>query len=251
MLIASDIARALDPVAFAIDCGVTPDPWQAELLTKRPRRGLLLCSRQSGKTTTTSLLALHRALFESGALVVIVSPSNRQSGEMLRSIKQLLGALGDGAVEAEGSAVLKLELKNGSRIIALPGTGDTVRGMAGASMVIVDEASRVSDDLIQAVTPMLATRADGSLILLTTPAGKRGFFYEAWHDSAQNWHRVRVTASDCPRISKEFLAEEMQRLGLARFREEYELEFIDADEAAFPTAVIERAFTTEVEPLWA
>jgi hypothetical protein len=235
---------------MAIDAGITPDPWQADLMRLNPKRALLLCSRQSGKTTATALMALHRAIYETGALVVIVSPSNRQSGEMLRQIKKLHGSL-EGAPELVGDSVLKIELTNGSRILALPGTSATIRGIAGVSLIVVDEASRVEDDPMAAVRPMLATRSDGSLICLTTPAGKRGFFYEAWHSGDQNsWHRVRVAASDCPRISKEFLADELKNLGPARYSEEYELAFVDDAANAFPTAIIERAFTTEVEPLW-
>jgi len=247
---AKDFARAADPVLMARDAGIECDPWQADLLRLNPKRALLLCSRQSGKTTVTALMALHRAIYETGALVVIVSPSNRQSGEMLRQIKKLHGDL-TGAPELVGDSVLKIELTNGSRILALPGTSATIRGIAGVSLVVVDEASRVDDDLMAAVRPMLATRADGSLICLTTPAGKRGFFYEAWHSGDRNWHRVRVGASDCPRISKEFLADELKNLGPARYSEEYELAFVDNADNAFPTAIIERAFTTEVEPLWA
>ena len=54
-MIAGDIAHALDPVPLARDCGIEPDPWQAALLRERPRRSLLLCSRQSGKSTVTAL----------------------------------------------------------------------------------------------------------------------------------------------------------------------------------------------------
>jgi hypothetical protein len=248
MLMAADFARAVDPVIFAQDCGITPDPWQADLLRAMPKRALLLCSRQSGKTTTTALMAAHRATYEAGALVVVVSPSQRQSAEMLRTIKNLLGNLA-GAPEFGSESVLKLELANGSRILAMPGSERTVRGFAGVSLVIIDEASRVVDELIAAVRPMLATRSDGALIALTTPAGRRGWFYEAWQGDG-DWTRIRVPASDCPRISKEFLAEEFKELGAARFSEEYQLEFRDADEAAFPVAVIDAAFTKLVEPLW-
>ena len=31
-MMARDLARALDPVLFANDCGITPDTWQADLL---------------------------------------------------------------------------------------------------------------------------------------------------------------------------------------------------------------------------
>jgi hypothetical protein len=208
-----------------------------------------LCSRQSGKTTTTALIALHCAVYEPGALVIVVSPSQRQSAEMLRTIKGLHRNLA-GAPELASESVLKIELANGSRILAMPGSESTVRGFAGVSLVIIDEASRVDDELLAAVRPMLATRADGRLIALTTPAGKRGWFYEAWTGNDPLWKRVRVAASDCPRIRKEFLDEELRALGAMRFAEEYELAFIDSQESAFPTSIIDRAFTSEVLPLW-
>jgi hypothetical protein len=149
-------------------------------------------------------------------------------------------------------SVLKVELANGSRVLALPGgeQGKTIRGLAGARLIIVDEAARVEDELLAAVRPMLATRSDGAFVMLSTPAGKRGFFYDVWHDGDPKWTRVRVPASECPRISKEWLAEELKALGAARFSEEYELAFIDADSSAFPSSIIDRAFTKELLPLW-
>lgn len=249
-MIAADIARAIDPVRFAVDCGVDADPWQASLLTEQPRRALLNCSRQSGKSTVTGLVALHRALYEPAALIVLVSPSQRQSAELLRTVKGLYTRLA-GADAPVSESVLKLEFGNGSRILALPGTERTIRGMAGVSLVVVDEAARCDDELLQAVRPMLATRSDGGLILLSTPAGRRGFFFDLWHNADPIWTRVRVPASECPRISKEFLAEELKALGPMRFSEEYELQFVDDDTQAFPSGVIERAFTKDVMPLWA
>jgi hypothetical protein len=247
-MIGRDLARALDPALFAHDCGVQPDPWQAALLRSSARRALLLCSRQSGKSTVTALLALWVALFEAG-LVVIVSPSQRQSAEMLRSIKQFYANLHE-APRLDAESALKLEFENGARILALPGTEKTIRGIAGAALIIIDEASRVEDELLAAVRPMLATAKDGGrLIALTTPAGKRGWFFESWHGDT-DWQRIKVAASDCPRISREFLEEELRELGAMRFSEEYELAFLEPDEAVFPTAIIARAFTDEVLPLW-
>lgn len=246
---AHDIACQLDPVLFARAAGVEPDPWQAALLREQPKRALLCCSRQSGKTTITALLATHVATYSPGAPVVIVSPSQRQSAEMLRTVKGLLSALGDSAPATISESVLKIELANGSRIMALPGTERTIRGIAGVQLVIVDEGARVEDELLTAVRPMLAT-TNGSLLLLSTPAGKRGAFYELFHNGDPAWHRVRVPASDCPRISREFLASELKELGAMRYSEEYELAFVDSLENAFPTTVIDAAFTSEIQPLW-
>ena len=54
----------------------------------------------------------------------------------------------------------------------------------------------------------------------------------------------------CPRLSKEFLAEELRELGPTLYRQEYELEFISDAEALFNHAIIAAAFTDEVRPLW-
>lgn len=251
LTLARDLRLAMDAREFARAAGIAPDPWQARLLANPPRRGLLCCSRQSGKTTTTALMALHTASFEADSLVVLVAPAQRQSAEMLRTIRAMHQRV-DGLPELRGDSVLKLELANGSRVLALPGDGGgkTIRGLANCRLAIVDEAARVDEELFAAIRPMLATNAQGALVLLSTPAGRRGQFFTLWHDGDPTWTRVRVPASECPRITKEFLAEELRALGQARFSEEYELAFIDNDTSAFSTALIDSAFDPEVRPLW-
>lgn len=248
MSMAHDLARALDPVLLAQDCGIEPDAWQAAQLRSEAARRLLLCARQTGKTTVTSLIALHTALYKPRSLSLVLSPSQRQSAEMQRTIMGLHRNL-KGVPGLTAESVMKTELANGSRILALPGTERTVRGYAGVNLAIIDEAARVDDELIVAVRPMLATSA-GRLIMLSTPAGKRGTFYDNWHDTEGSWERVRVAASECPRITKEFLADELKELGPTKFGQEYLLEFHDDDAAAFPVGVIQQAFTSEVQPLW-
>jgi hypothetical protein len=87
--LARDLHLSLDAVSFARAAGFEPDQWQAGLLADPPRRGLLCCSRQSGKSTTVSLLALHVASFEPDSLVVLVAPAQRQSAELLRTIRSM------------------------------------------------------------------------------------------------------------------------------------------------------------------
>jgi len=234
-------------VQLAIDAGIEPDPWQAKLLRERPRRCLLLCSRQSGKTEVAIHLGLWTCMYEPGSLVLIVSPSQRQSQEVFRRL-MLAHAKLQGVPELTQESALRAQFANGSRVIALPGSERTTRGYAGAKLIILDEAARVDDDLLAALRPTMAV-VGGSLIMLSTPFGKRGEFYRAWTEG-EGWTRVRVPASQCPRLSKEFLAEERRELGVMRFSEEYELAFLEPDESVFPTAIIDRAFTTDVRPLW-
>ncbi len=247
MLIATDIRRSLDPVQLMRDGGLEPDRWQSKLLAEHPKRALLLCARQSGKTEVAISMAEHTALYEPGSLSLIVSPSQRQSGEVFRRLMLLHSNLKD-VPELVAESALRAEYANGSRVMALPAFERTVRGYAGAHLVMIDEAARVDDELLPALRPMMAT-VQGSLIALSTPFGKRGWFYDAWTGD-DSWHRVKVPASQCPRLTKEFLAEELRELGAQRFGEEYELQFLEADEAVFQTAIIDRAFTDEVRPLW-
>lgn len=244
--LARDFARALDPVSIMSDAGLDPDDWQADLLRSTDKNHLVLCSRQAGKSTTCAALALHQALYDPG-LILLLAPAQRQSVELFRKVLDVYRSL-DGVPGTIQESALKLELENGSRIIALPGTEATVRGYSGPKTVIVDEASRTDDALFGAVRPMLAT-TQGRFIALTTPYGQRGWFYEAWHNG-RDWVRTRVTANDCPRISAEWLEDERARIGEWTFRQEYLVEFVDTDDQFFASDIIEAAFSSEVEPLW-
>jgi hypothetical protein len=249
-VISLDLARALDPVLFATDCGVEPDPWQSEVLRLQPRRTLLLCSRQAGKSTVSALLGLWTALYQPEALVLFVSPSLRQSSELFRTTMLFYQRLAGVPALAQESA-LRAQFSNGSRIVSLPGSEKTTRGYSKASLIVVDEAARVEDALMSALRPMLATSKDGGkFVMLSTPAGTRGAFYEYWSGGGEDWHRVEVPASACPRISPEFLAEELRQLGQQRFDEEYGLAWLDPDASVFPVAIVDAAFTDAVAPLW-
>jgi hypothetical protein len=141
---------------------------------------------------------------------------------------------------------LSATLANRSRIVSLPGDPKTVRGFSGPALVIEDEAGYVADEMVAAVRPMLAV-SRGRLILMSTPAGRRGHFFEACTGGG-DWERVFITAKDCPRISAEFLAQERATLGPLLFSQEYEGQFIDAQTAAFATEMIDRALVDDFEP---
>src|ERR671939_2133946 len=115
----SDLAAALDPVVLAQQAGLDPDPWQRDVLRSTAPRVLLNCSRQSGKSTVSALLGLHAALYTPSALVLMLSPSLRQSAELFRKCLDLYRALGR-PVPAQAETSLRLELEGGSRIISLP-----------------------------------------------------------------------------------------------------------------------------------
>jgi hypothetical protein len=244
-----DLRLALDRVAFAEKLGVTPDPWQGDLLRSEAPRVLLNCCRQSGKSTVSGIIALHRALYYPDSLILCLAPALRQSQELFGKIARFYRDLGRPA-KPQGERKLSLELENGSRIVTLPGTEKTIRGFSGASLLLVDEAARVANDLYASIRPMLAV-SGGRLLALSTPFGTRGWFYDAWV-SAERWERYQVPASEVPRISAEFLAEERRTLGEWWHQQEYECHFLEAESQAFRREDIDRCFDEEVEAweLW-
>lgn len=242
--LADDLAAALDPVVFARRAGIEPDPWQAKVLRSSASRILLNCSRQSGKSTVSSLLALHQATYGPNSLVLLLSPSLRQSAELFRTLAQTYARTG-ATVPPKAESSLRLELMNGSRIISLPASEATIRGYAGVDLLVIDEASRVESDLYASVRPMLAT-SNGRLVALSTPFGTRGWWYEAWR-SDDDWDRYEVPATMCPRIPAAFLEEERRNVGEWWFSQEYMCQFLDAQTQAFRRADIDRAFSEEVE----
>ena len=232
---------------LARDCGLDPDPVQANLLTTSASKLLVNCCRQWGKSTTTGLIALHEALYHAPAMIVLISPSQPQSTELFKKIHGAWAKL-PGAPEARQESLTRMELANGSRIVSLPGSEKTTRGYSAATLLIMDEAARVPDELLAAVRPMLATTS-GRFFALSTPAGKRGWFYEAW-SLGEGWERVTVKGRECPRISAAFLEEERSALGPMRFSQEYECEFIDAETSVFASELIEQALTDDFQPFF-
>jgi Terminase large subunit, T4likevirus-type, N-terminal len=243
-----DLELALDRVAFAEALGLDPDPWQRDLLRSSSDRVILNCSRQSGKSTMTAVITLHRALYHPGSLILCLAPALRQSQELFGKVLGFYRDLGR-PVSPQAERKLSLELENGSRIVTLPGTEKTIRGFSGTALLVLDEAARVADELYFAVKPMLAV-SGGALMMMSTPYGKRGVFFEEW-TGAGGWERYEVPADKCPRITEEFLEEERASLPPWVYRQEYECSFEETEDQVFTTDLIDRAVTSEVKPLFA
>ena len=210
----------LNPVAFTRDLlGLQPDPLQAEILSSRARRGILCCTRQWGKSTIAAAKAVHQAFLHPDSTILVSGPCERQSALLVRKCADMLLTLGV-PKRGDGHNRISLELPNGSRIIGLPHTESNIRGFSAPSLILIDEAAVVHDSIYHALVPMQATN-DGALWLLSTPREKRGFFYNEWIAPDTDWHKIRATALDCPRISQAWLNRRARRLPKAAFEQEF------------------------------
>jgi hypothetical protein len=238
--------KQIDEVEFArTRLGFEPDEAQALVLRSRAKRVILNCARQWGKSTVTAAKALYRAAAIGECLVLVASPSKRQSAEWMRKLKRMAARAGIG-VRGDGDNAVSL-LKNGSRIVGLPGVPDTTRGFSAASLVVIDEAARVRDDLYESLRPVLMV-SNGDIWMMSTPRGKSGFFYETWAYGGPEWLKVSGPATECARMPREFLEEQRSVMTAAAFRQEHMCEFVGQGAGLFDRELVERMLDDEVEP---
>jgi len=215
------------------------DNWQREVLA-HDGSITLRCGRQSGKSEVVSQKAVDFAAVNGGVSVLIIAASQRQSSLLFEKVNSKIQS--DSRVDySERPTMTKALLSNGSRIYCVPAgrTGYSIRGFT-IDMLIADEAAYIPEEVWVAVEPMIAVsrsqRGFGYIVLLSTPAGKGGYFYNSFTDKDfRSWH---IPITMCKRISKSFVARKRQTLSKLQFAQEYLAEFIDEYQQFFGTALL-------------
>ena len=233
-----------DTVLFArIILGFNPFPYQEKFLKDESKRVVACFGRQTGKTTVVAVRAVHFAFTNAEAVVLVVSPSLRQSMIMFERICRFIESNPYTAKSVRRKTCTVVELRNGSRIIALPCAAHRLRGFT-AHMVIVDEAAFVPDEVVtEILNPMLAA-TDGVLILAGTPWG-RNYFYKAFTDPDFSVHKVK--SSECPLISEEFLRKQRECMTAEAYAREYEAEFVEETQSYFSQNLVQHCLAPELQ----
>ena len=178
---------------------------------------LVLTARQVGKTTAASWAIAHFMYFTPGGLSVVACPAQTQSAEAVRQVREILVRIG---AELTVNNVYGLELKNGARVKALPGSDDFIRGLTVDGWIVADEASRLDNDLISALRPMRARCPQARFAMLSTAWSRTDPFWTAWADEDPSWLRLKATA-DVPGLYPPEYLEQEDGLGEHSFNREY------------------------------
>jgi hypothetical protein len=234
-------------LVLAETLGIRLDEWQRNALTTDRHDILLLVTRQGGKGEVATLLALDKVLNDPGSTTVVVSRADRQAKRLLRRIKRRYRQLSD-VPPAIVDAMYALELRNGSEVLAVPGSEETIRGIEAVDLLLIDEAALVEDELFHSVYPMLAT-TDGRCVAMSTARGKRGWFYREYEEGGPEWHRERITWEEVPRFKPEWIERTRRRLGAWMFAQEFGCEFLDDLSQLYSTADVMGALSPDVAPL--
>jgi hypothetical protein len=218
------------------------DDWQREVLATDGNI-VLRSGRQVGKSTVISIKAAEFAIKNPGKVVMVVASVERQALLLFEKIMGYLfdhykGEIRRGKYKPTKHKVM---LKNGSVIHCLP-TGLSGYGIRGYTidLLIVDEAAFVEDAVFTAITPALAITR-GNIILLSTPFGKKGYFFRAFSDPT--FTSFHISSEACPRRDDDFLAFEKERMTVLQYAQEYLGEFVDELRQFFPTELIQSCMT--------
>ena len=234
-----------EPVVFAeAALGFRPFGYQRRVLLDGNKRLVACWGRQTGKTSTIAVKAIHFAYTNPKSTSLIVSASLRQSMILFDRVLDFIFGSKVLPVSVARKTRTCVELSNGSRIIALPCSGALLRGYT-ADLVVMDEAAFMPEEVItQVIFPMLAT-TNGSAILLSTPWGKENIFYRAFMDPSYSVYKVR--SDECPLISREFLEEQRRNMTEMAYRREYEAEFVEAATSYFTQDLIRSCLDPALE----
>lgn len=226
------IAYQIDPVRWVEDeFKFYPDEWQKRLLRSTSRNCCVSSGRQCGKTTIAQFVAAHQVLFNPGTLTVVISPSQRQSSEMGKRIFETLKQVDiRGKLPTDNKS--SIELPSKARVVALPASPSNVRGLS-ADLLLIDESAYVDDDVFVAVGPMLAAIENSRQIWISTPNGRIGRHADVALGDQPEWERYFIKASECPRISPEFLEQQRGIMTRQAFATEYEISFEESGARAF------------------
>lgn len=243
-----------DPVLFSrLMLGINPTSYQVELLTSTSKRLLVRWPRQSGKTRTLAQLSIWHASFHADHTILLVAPSERQSVNLRDQIHRLLGYLPRGARRSLISRTTRTRIyfRNGSRVLALPNSEDTIRGYK-AHLILVDEAAFFRNDesiLRHVMIPMLATTG-GRLILSSTPWGKGTMFHRLSRDPGYRqlhitWRKASDEGVYDPMFKREILRT-METNPLA-YETEYMAEFAEDTDTWLTTRLLTAAIDPSLE----
>ena len=214
-----EIAYRIDPALWMHEVlGIPPHDWQKTfLLAPQGASIAVLTARQVGKTTAAAVGMAHSAVFMPGSLSVVACPTQNQSAEALRKVRDMVLMAG---AELTTENKYSLELANRSRVLALPGTEESIRGLTVDAWIVADEAARLDPAIMAALHPMRTQRPDARFAMLSTAWSRTDPFWSAWEN--EDWVRIRATTDVEPNlIAPEVLERARRQLSADDFKREY------------------------------
>ena len=211
-------------------------------------RVLLNKSRKIG-ATETALRSVAKNCFERYAgydIMFVAGNRQRQADRLLERFDKLFW---NGLTDLDGKkwsysdimikkASSNLEFFNGTTIHTFPAVPEAVRGSENVICVLLDEAAhfKLVDDRViyDALEPNIAN-TEGDFICISTPNGKRGFFYDLWNEDNEYFKLAQpYTVAFGQLLSESYIGKKKNDARID-FEQEFNCQFTSSHNAAFPS----------------
>ncbi len=213
-----------------------PYPYQRDILDDRSPRRLILKARQTGISNTVAIEALHAALTTPDSTTLFVSRNQDAARELIRYVQHSLGGLQGPQPALVQENQSQLVWANGARIISLPATPSTGRGVAAQRVYLDEFAFCLYDQMIyESIVPTLSH--GGQLTVLSTPRGRANMFFRLWSGlEGGAWSRHEIHWQDCPRYTPEWAEAMRATMTRQAWAQEYACDFVASGDAVFDAA---------------
>ena len=221
------------------------DPWQKQVLEAKGN----LCirsGRQTGKSTVIAKLVGDFSTNNKNKVIMVIASTERQAYLLFEKILDYILENKPKFIRKQKKyqTKTKLELTNKTKIYCLP-CGLDARGIRGytVDLLIADEAAFIPRAVFDALTPSISTRVSkgARIILLSTPFGRENYFFECF--SNKTFKSFHVSSEECPRIDKDFLEAEKERMSRMSYNQEYRGEFASSSMQWFRDSLIRQTQT--------
>ncbi len=204
-----------DPVAFLRE-QLRFEPWSAQVeiaeAVRDHHRVAVKACNASGKTALAATLVPWWLAGGPGSIVITTAPTERQVKKLLwREVRSRMKHAGE---FFHGAVVTETEILLAPDWYALGLSTDEVEAFQGFHgsrvLVIVDEASGVSEDIFEAIEGVLAG-GETRLLLISNPLRTSGSFYDAFHAQRDHWTTITLSAFDTPNLTGEKVPREVRK----------------------------------------
>jgi len=229
-----------------------------DFILNDPSKTIILnIARQTGKSTTAAIKAIHTAYWVPNALVLIMSATKPQALEVVRKIKNFLntsrfttwkeimpkGKENKAEVELNNS-----KTRTKSRIISVTAS-DSARGYS-PTLVICDEMAfwEDQDETFNSVVLPMVDATDGTILALSTPNGRHGSFWNCYQ--SKHWSAYHFNWRANPLNTQEKMDRKKETMTPLQFRAEYEAEFVSSRDSFFTSSEIKNAVHEDANQGW-
>lgn len=219
--------------------------YELDILGLLDKYGWLLINkaRKIGISETVLRIIAFKCFYDYAAYQILLVAGNRvqHAQRLMRRFQKLFDKISDHVAEKTAD---KLVLKNGTEIIALPSNDTALRGPERVKCIFLDEAAHfnIIDDsrVYDALAPNL-DNTDGDFIIVSTPNGKRGMFYDLWTDKENRFYKLPLPYTvSLGLLLDEKIIKQKKRDRTIDFEQEYMCQFTSPKGAFITEDLIEQ-----------